>query len=91
MDDRAVRQARNEALHREVNEQLAKLDKQANSAWADENALFEFLCECGSGDECEERVEMRLADYDRVRQQDDRFAVVPGHESPRIERVVDRT
>src|SRR5215218_5729728 len=90
MKDRAARQAKNEALHREVNERLAKMGRQANLAWASNDEPFEFLCECGAAEGCEQRLEMKLTDYERVRQQDDRFAVAPGHEDLEIERVVDR-
>ena len=83
------RQARNEALYRNVNEQLASLDRRAGS-WAGGETLFEFVCECGRGEGCGERVRMTISEYDRVRGQDDRFAVVPGHESDEIELVVER-
>ena len=33
---------------------------------------------------------MTIAEYEHVREQDDRFAVVPGHENPELERVVER-
>jgi hypothetical protein len=89
MDERGARQAKNEALHREVNERLAEIDKQANAGWATEEQRFEFICECGAGD-CDARVLMLLEEYEEVRQQDDRFAVHPGHENEAIERVVKR-
>lgn len=38
---------------------------------------------------CDDRVLMTLDEYERVRGQRDRFAVVPGHESDEIERVVE--
>ena len=88
MQARTARQARNEALHREVNERIADMDKQTHG-WADHDELFDFLCECAAGDGCGARVQMKLSEYERVREQDDRFAVVPGHEEPEIERVVD--
>jgi hypothetical protein len=87
---RSARQARNEALHREVNERLAAIDKQADAGWAADDQLFEFVCECGAGDDCDAKVQMRLSTYETVRQQDDRFAVFPGHEIEAIERVVER-
>lgn len=90
MQARGARRAKNEALHREVNERLAKLDKQAGARWASDGELFEFLCECGAASGCDARVKMLLTDYERVRAQDDQFAVVPGHENLEIERVVDR-
>jgi hypothetical protein len=89
--ERAARQAQNEALHREVNERLAQMDKRADASWASDDGTFEFLCECGRGEGCDARVRMTLPDYEHVRQQDDRFVVVPGHEKLRIERVVTRT
>ena len=85
-----ARQAQNENIHREVNERLAAMDKQADATWASDDELFDFLCECGAGESCDARVRMKLVDYERMRQQDDRFAVAPGHENPEIERVVER-
>jgi len=95
MDSRLERQARNEALIREVNERIERLDKEAEAAdLGNESARFEFLCECGVGDAedlaCQGRVEMTLAEYEEVRDQDDRFALVPGHETEDLERVVRR-
>ena len=89
MEGRAARQARNETLHREVNERLAQMDKRADAAWATDDERFEFLCECDRGDGCDTRLRMKLTDYERVREQDDRFAIARGHENLDIERVVD--
>jgi hypothetical protein len=90
VEARAARHARNETLHREVNERLARMSKQADANWAAEDEVFEFLCECERGDDCRERVRMKLDEYEHVRRQDDRFVVVPGHENLEIERVVVR-
>jgi hypothetical protein len=87
--ERAARQAKNEALHREVNERLAEMDKQADAGWASDDQLFEFICECGK-ERCDARVRMPLEEYEEVRSQDDRFAVYPGHERDEIERIVRR-
>jgi len=90
MDVRLERQARNEALLREVNERLERVDKQAESrGWPPEHGYFEFHCECGTG--CAEKVQMTIAEYESVRSQDDRFALVPGHETPELERIAERT
>jgi hypothetical protein len=51
---------------------------------------FEFQCECGENSGCDAVVLMTLDEYERVRSQRDRFAVVPGHENSEIERVVER-
>jgi hypothetical protein len=88
--DRAERQAVNEGLVRDVNERIAGLDRNAAANWAEEDQLFEFRCEC-STPACEEQVRMTLEEYDEVRHQDDRFVVVPGHETAAIERVVSST
>ncbi len=87
MDERLERQARNEALVREVNERINKLDREAAGTGDDDT--FGFHCECGRHDGCPERVWMTLAEYDVVRAQDDRFALVPGHETDDLEHVVD--
>ena len=90
MDDRLERQARNEGLLREVNEHLERVDKQAESrGWPPEHGYFEFHCECGTG--CAEKVQMTIAEYESVRSQDDRFALVPGHETPELEQIAERT
>jgi hypothetical protein len=82
-------QARNEALLRTVNDQIRALDEAA-AGWADPDHLFEFQCECGKTNGCDSRVEMSLAEYERVRSQRDRFAVVPGHQDHEIEQVVEQ-
>ena len=91
MDERLERQARNEALVREVNERISTLDRGAAGSGAVEgDETFGFHCECGRGAGCGEMVWMTLPEYEVVRQQDDRFAVVPGHETNGVEHVVDR-
>jgi hypothetical protein len=88
MKHRSERQARNEALIRNVNERIEGLNKRP-PRWPEDD-LFEFLCECGRKGVCEETVQLTLPEYERVRSQDDRFAVYPGHEANSIERVVER-
>jgi hypothetical protein len=89
VEPRAQRQAVNESLMREVNERVADLDRNAAGKWGNLGGLFEFVCEC-SRPECDQHVRMTLAEYDQVRSQDDRFALVPGHETDTIERIVVR-
>jgi hypothetical protein len=83
--DRDERIAKNEVLFREVNERIEE---------AAQRASFEgptvFVCECGS-EECAEPLELTLAEYEAVRSQPTQFAVLPGHEMDRIERVVERS
>ena len=95
MNGRLDRQARNEAVMREVNEWIENLHKATEEANVDrEEKLFKFFCECGKGDGgdvgCEELVEMTIGEYEAVRAQDDRFALRPGHEQEALESVVAR-
>ncbi len=89
LDERFARQARNEALFRSINERILQVGERAE-AWSPDG-LVEFLCECGEGGGCGERIRMPLDAYERVRAQDDRFAVKPGHETPELESAVDWT
>jgi hypothetical protein len=88
VEERLERQARNESLMRTVNEERAAIDERAD--WADADHQFEFQCECGRNQVCEDVVLMTLDEYERVRSQRDRFAVVPGHENGEIEHVVEQ-
>jgi hypothetical protein len=95
VDSRLERQARNESLIREMNERIEQLDRAAEAGLEGEHLVFEFLCECGAGEGgdagCEEQIEMTVAEYEEVRQQDDRFALLPGHETEELETVLRRT
>jgi hypothetical protein len=86
LSDRFERQARNEALLREVNERIAQLGD-SGQAWTPEGT--DFMCECGDEGGCGQRVRVPIDVYERVRSQDDRFVVRPGHETPEIERAVE--
>jgi hypothetical protein len=89
LDERFARQARNEALFREVNERIAQLGENAQ-AWSPDGTI-EFLCECGEEGGCGQRVRVPAEAYERVRSQDDRFVVRPGHETPELEHAVEWT
>lgn len=79
------RAARNEALFREVNEQIALLADRRHAP----PAQVGFMCECDNGD-CTEHVFLTPDEYERVRRNSRRFFVLVGHESPAIEVVVER-
>ena len=89
MEDRFARQARNEALFREVNERIAQLGERAQASLPD--GTVDFVCECGDEGGCGQRVRVPRDVYERVRSQDDRFVVRPGHETLEIERAVEWT
>jgi hypothetical protein len=85
VDERARRIAHNETLFRQINENLEDL----NAAFARIAGTFEIVCECGAL-VCTERIVMEPPDYERLRSCPTRFAVVPGHDAPDVERVVER-
>jgi hypothetical protein len=87
MDAREERSAKNEALLREVNERIEEIGERLQVLPEDE--VLDFRCECGRA-ECESSVSMTGAAYKRMRSDNDRFVLVPGHEDPEIERVVER-
>lgn len=75
--------ARRQTIFREVNENIARL------AIARAQAGYALvICECSvSG--CADSLEITPAEYEDVRRVPTRFVVVPGHQMPAIERVVD--
>lgn len=48
-----------------------------------------FVCECGHIG-CSSTLELEIAEYEEVRTNFDRFLVLPGHEIPAVDRVVER-
>jgi hypothetical protein len=83
------RRARNEALFREVNERIEELEAGLTGYGEDDSLLVGFVCEC-SREDCGETIEVTRAHYNAVRNESTRFLVLPGHETPDLERVVDR-
>lgn len=79
-----ARKAKNEAVFREVNDRIEDI---ATEFGVPDEASF--VCECGDAD-CTEMVRMTLREYNEVRQEGRRFAILPGHEDPQVERVVAR-
>ena len=79
------RAARNEALFREVNENIARLEERHGTT-ATETA---YVCECASAG-CAEQFAIDPETYRRVRRQPRLFFVRPGHEGPQFERIVER-
>ena len=84
--DYDARTGENEALFRELNERL-KQRKEDRSAWS---MPSEWICECAD-QECTERIEMSLLEYEDLRSEPTHFAVAPNteHVSLDVERIVD--
>lgn len=85
MEERARRLGLNEALFREVNERIESVSESLQIT----TEQLAILCECGD-ESCTERVEVSIADYERVRTDSTLFFVRPGHEAPEVEDVVER-
>lgn len=82
-EEQARRVGLNEVLFREVNEQIRRL---TDGFGTDEGAIT-IICECGNA-ECTDRLELRLSEYERVRDDSRLYAIAKGHDFPGVERVV---
>jgi hypothetical protein len=80
---REERIANNETRFRDINERLEQGLRHVRHA----PELLEFVCECGDR-ECEALIRLTLDEYEDVRRDSRRFAVVPGHVFPQTERVI---
>jgi hypothetical protein len=76
--------ARNEVRFREVNERMQ--DKAQDGEASPE--LVVFVCECGR-ETCTELIRLRQDEYEALRRDSRRFAVVTGHVFFEAERVVE--
>jgi hypothetical protein len=85
MDPRQQRLAQNEALFREINERVRELAAEHG----DDDHVYDFYCECSNVD-CTFRLSLRVAQYEAVRRHSNRFVVLPDHDMPEIEEVVER-
>jgi predicted ThiF/HesA family dinucleotide-utilizing enzyme len=76
------RVAMNEATFRRVNEGM--------ETGQGPEGMLAFLCECGRLG-CNKLIELTRAEYEGVRANPRRFAIVDGHQIEEVEDVVDRT
>ena len=83
--DRLVGAATTQSLFREVNERM----KYLNESLLPTQTSAEWVCEC-ENDLCVERISMTLPEYERLRASGNRFAVIPGHEVPEVEEVIEQ-
>lgn len=75
------RVAMNEATFRKVNEGM--------EAGQDDAGLLSFVCECGRL-RCTRLIQLTRPEYEGIRQNPRRFAIVEGHEIPEAEAIVER-
>ena len=83
-DESARRKALNEALARAVNEQVNDIA----ASWYESGEQIEFRCECADAT-CMGNIALTHDEYERVRSNGTRFVLLPSHDDPAIERVVD--
>jgi hypothetical protein len=79
----AKARAKNEAIFREINEQIEKVSQSV----APDDKTMAFLCECDRAD-CHEKLNVTRAEYEAVRAVPTRFIVLPGHEDREVEQIV---
>jgi hypothetical protein len=84
MHERTRRVGENEALFRSINEKIEGL----NETFGTLAESMTVVCECGRID-CTEQIDLDAETYVRVRADATWFVVVPGHELPDVEHVVE--
>jgi hypothetical protein len=85
VDERARRIGENEALFRAVNEQIEELQRSMAEISDDR---MHIVCECGELG-CSERIVVPIVKYEQVRSDPALFLIVPGHDDPDVEDVVE--
>ena len=84
-EEQGVREAAlNEVANRGANEQIAPAPE---AGW--DLGLVERHCECGHAG-CSAQLKLTVAEYEGLRQDARRFAIVPEHVVPAVEHVVER-
>ena len=73
-----------QSLFRQVNERIEDL----NEVFGSMIPVAEWVCECADSS-CIERIEMPISAYEAIRANSRRFPIVPGHELPEVETVVE--
>lgn len=81
------RLAANESLFREVNERVAEIASQYEVET--NSGAVDFTCECGRAD-CSETMAMTILEYTAIREHATYFGVIPQHEQPEVETVIER-
>jgi hypothetical protein len=82
-DELQERLGENEAAFRKINEGIER------GQWpGEEDAPVRFRCECAQLG-CAELIELSVREYEGVRAHPRRFLVLPGHEQPAAEKVIE--
>ena len=78
------REARNQALFREVNERIEQVGESFGT-----DGPSSFVCECGNR-ECTQTIDVSRPEYERVRAHASRFVVALNHENPEAESIIEQ-
>ena len=78
------KEARHQALFREVNEQIEQVAESFGS-----DGLNQLICECGNPN-CTQQIKLTGDEYERVRAHASRFVVALNHENPETESIVEQ-
>jgi hypothetical protein len=87
MDERARRIGANEAVFREINEQVESLNR--GMAEISDHQMH-IVCECGDLI-CVERLVVPVSKYEEIRSDSALFFIIRGHDKPDVEDVVEQT
>jgi hypothetical protein len=85
LERRQVQAAMNQAIFREVNENLEKLNRDFSAIIP----VGDFVCECADTT-CTSRIGITIAEYEELRSVPTHFAVRHGHVVPEAERIVEK-
>jgi hypothetical protein len=80
LDLQRERAAKNQSLFREVNERIEQL--------ASRSSYSTFVCEC-MDESCAAEVTLTIEQYEHVRSGGNHFLVLPGHNVPKVEDIVE--
>ena len=83
-ENQARRVGLNESIFRQVNEQIESLNRNFQA----DLPTMSVICECANGD-CIEQFEIAVSAYEQVRADPRRYIVLPGHELPEFESIVE--
>jgi|SRR5689334_6178304 len=84
MDERTRRIGENEALYRSVNDKIEGL----NETFGVVAESMAVVCECGRL-ECTEQITLDIPTYEHVRSDPTHFVILPGHEEPDVETIIE--
>jgi hypothetical protein len=84
-DEHARKVGLNEALFRQVNEQIRGLTR----TFGTDDGTMTVICECGDSG-CTAQIELSIGDYERIRGNARQYVIATDHEFPDLERIVER-